>query len=198
MPPLDSKMKMCFVTTGATAPFTGLIESVLQPASIDALRKGGYTHLLIQYGSAKHVMDQHATIALQRMKEELGNEALVIDGFDFDQDSLKAQFKMVQQSNGLIISHAGSGSILETLRHQIPLIVVPNTELLDNHQEDLAKAMERSHYLIRGDVTNLAIAIQKSEKFRIQMAQFPPITSGQHRETKSFAAIMDETMGFLD
>lgn len=107
MPPLDSKMKMCFVTTGATAPFTGLIESVLQPASIDALRKGGYTHLLIQYGSAKHVMDEHAKMAFQRMKEELGNEALVIDGFDFDQDGLKAQFKMVQQSNGLIISHAG-------------------------------------------------------------------------------------------
>jgi beta-1,4-N-acetylglucosaminyltransferase len=30
------------------------------------------------------------------------------------------------------------------------------------------------------------------------MAQFPPITSGKHRETKSFAAIMDETMGFMD
>jgi beta-1,4-N-acetylglucosaminyltransferase len=30
------------------------------------------------------------------------------------------------------------------------------------------------------------------------MAQFPPITSGKHRETKSFAAIMDETMSFMD
>lgn len=45
---------------------------------------------------------------------------------------------------------------------------------------------------------NLAPAIQKSADFRIKMAQFPPITSGKHRETKSFAAIMDETMGFLD
>jgi beta-1,4-N-acetylglucosaminyltransferase len=41
---------------------------------------------------------------------------------------------------------------LEALRFQVPLIVVPNTSLLDNHQEELAVAMERSNYLIRGDV----------------------------------------------
>jgi beta-1,4-N-acetylglucosaminyltransferase len=48
---------------------------------------------------------------------------------------------------------SGSGSILEALRYQIPLIVVPNTGLLDNHQEELAVAMERNNYLVRGDVT---------------------------------------------
>lgn len=43
---------------------------------------------------------------------------------------------------------------------------------------------------------DLAPAIKKAEGFRDKMAQFPPLTSGKHRETKSFAAIMDETMGF--
>jgi beta-1,4-N-acetylglucosaminyltransferase len=47
---------------------------------------------------------------------------------------------------------AGSGTILAALRYQIPLVVVPNTALLDNHQEELAIAMERSNYVIRGDV----------------------------------------------
>lgn len=103
----DSNKKVCFVTTGATAPFIGLIESVLQPSSIDALRAGGYTHLLIQYGSAKHVMTEHAGIAVQRLKEERGNTTLDIDGFDFDHDGLKTQFKLVQDSKGLVISHAG-------------------------------------------------------------------------------------------
>ena len=46
--------------------------------------------------------------------------------------------------------------------------------------------------------SNLAPAIEKSHAFRQKMAQFPPIASGKHRETKSFAAIMDETMGFMD
>lgn len=103
---------------------------------------------------------------------------------------------------------------MEALRYQIPLIVVPNTSLLDNHQEELAVAMERSNYLVRGDVkyvsesslealpltmnSDLVPAIHRSEEFRLKMAQFPPITSGKHRETKSFAAIMDETMGFME
>ena len=45
---------------------------------------------------------------------------------------------------------------------------------------------------------NLAPAIKKSDEFRVKMSQFPPITSGKHRETKSFAALMDETIGFMD
>ncbi|KAF2874495.1 glycosyltransferase family 28 C-terminal domain-containing protein [Massariosphaeria phaeospora] len=193
-----SDKKVCFVTTGATAPFTALIESVLKPSSIEALRNQGYTHLLIQYGTAKDVFSSCAGAAQCNTRKDSRREALTIDGIDFFPEGLKTQFKLVQQSKGLVISHAGSGSILEALRYQVPLLVVPNTGLLDNHQEELAVAMERSNYLVRGDVKDLAPAIQKSEDFKDKMTQFPPITSGGHRETKSFADIMDETMGFLD
>ncbi|KAH7397049.1 glycosyltransferase family 28 C-terminal domain-containing protein [Phaeosphaeria sp. MPI-PUGE-AT-0046c] len=190
--------KLCFVTTGATAPFTALIESVLSPSSIDTLRDNGFTHLLIQYGTAKDVYDKHSNAARDRLSQSEQKAPLVVDGIDFDRDSLKSQFRLVQQSEGVVISHAGSGTILAALRYQIPLIVVPNTSLLDNHQEELAVAMERSNYLIRGDVQDLSPAILKSNEFRVKMTQFPPVTSGKHRETKSFAAIMDETMGFMD
>jgi len=30
------------------------------------------------------------------------------------------------------------------------------------------------------------------------MTQFPPVTAGKQRQTKSFANIMDETVGFTD
>ncbi|KAH6633043.1 glycosyltransferase family 28 C-terminal domain-containing protein [Boeremia exigua] len=183
-----SNSKLCFVTTGATAPFEALIESVLSPSSLDALLESGYTHLLVQYGSAEDVYTDAATIARSHVHDKL-----TIDGLDFNPDGLQAQLKLVQQSNGLTISHAGSGSILEVLRYQIPLVVVPNTSLLDNHQEELAVAMERSGYLLRGYVEDLGPTIRQSDEFRTKMSQFPPITSGKHRETKSFAAIMDET-----
>ncbi|KAL6712269.1 N-acetylglucosaminyldiphosphodolichol N-acetylglucosaminyltransferase catalytic subunit alg13 [Coniothyrium glycines] len=189
--------KLCFVTTGATAPFTALIESVLQPSTLDALQELGVTHLLVQYGSAKEIYDTCLRSSLSHVKRSAGR-AFIIDGIDFNPDGLQAQFKLVQQSKGLVISHAGSGSILEALRYQLPLIVVPNTELLDNHQEELAVAMECNNYLIRGDVANLAPAIRSTPAFSAKLSQFPPVTSGKHRETKSFAAIMDETMGFLD
>ncbi|KAF2130645.1 glycosyltransferase family 1 protein [Dothidotthia symphoricarpi CBS 119687] len=190
--------KLCFVTTGATAPFTALIEAVLTSSSLDALRENGFTHLLVQYGTAKDIFSRCCDVAQSRIVQEAGKPDIVIQGIDFNPEGLRAQFKLVQESKGLVISHAGSGSILEALRYQIPLVVVPNTALLDNHQEELAEAMERSNYLLRGDVRNLAPAIKKSEGFRVRMSQFPPITSGKHRETKSFAAIMDETMGFMD
>ena len=142
--------KLCFVTTGATAPFTALIESVLSPSSLDALFDKGYTHLLVQYGSANDVYTQASRIAQFHMQNR--SQELIIEGIDFNPDGLQTQLKLVQQSKGLVISHAGSGTILEASRYQVPLIVVPNTSLLDNHQEELAAAMERSGYLLRGYV----------------------------------------------
>ena len=38
--------------------------------------------------------------------------------------------------------HTGSGTILDVLRLKKPLIVVPNSSLLDNHQQELADALE--------------------------------------------------------
>jgi beta-1,4-N-acetylglucosaminyltransferase len=142
-----SSSKLCFVTTGATAPFTALIESVLTPSSLDALARNGFTHLLVQYGSAKDVFTRASSAAQAHVLEKM-----VIDGIDFNPEGLQAQLRLVQQSKGLVISHAGSGSILEALRYQVLLIVVPNTSLLDNHQEELADAMERSGYLLKGKV----------------------------------------------
>ncbi|KAF2853234.1 glycosyltransferase family 1 protein [Plenodomus tracheiphilus IPT5] len=193
-----SDSKLCFVTTGATAPFTALIESVLSPSNLDTLQSLGFTHILVQYGSAKDVYSSSLEGAQAHLQQHEQKRPLVIDGLDFDPDSLKSQFRLVQQSKGLVISHAGSGTILAALRYQIPLVVVPNADLLDNHQEELAVAMERQNYVVKGDVRNLTPALLKSEDFRVKMSQFPPITSRKHRETKSFAAIMDETVGFLD
>lgn len=47
----------------------------------------------------------------------------------------------------LIISHAGAGSIMEALRLKRPLIVVINESLMDNHQLELAQAMDERGYL---------------------------------------------------
>ena len=46
----------------------------------------------------------------------------------------------------------GSGSILDALRLEIPIIVVPNTSLLDNHQLELAEVLASQGYVIHGQL----------------------------------------------
>lgn len=44
----------------------------------------------------------------------------------------------------------GSGSILDAMRISIPLIVVPNPTLLDNHQVELAEELAAQGYVVHG------------------------------------------------
>ena len=46
----------------------------------------------------------------------------------------------------------GTGSILEALRSGLPLLVIPNPDLADNHQEELALQMQRGGYAIMATV----------------------------------------------
>ena len=48
----------------------------------------------------------------------------------------------------LVISHAGAGSILESLEANKKLIVVINENLMDNHQLELGKKMYDEGYLL--------------------------------------------------
>ncbi|KAI9823198.1 MAG: N-acetylglucosaminyldiphosphodolichol N-acetylglucosaminyltransferase catalytic subunit alg13 [Thelocarpon impressellum] len=57
---------------------------------------------------------------------------------------------MSAASEGVILSHAGSGSILDGLRLGVPLIVVPNPRLLNDHQVELAEELAAQGYVVHG------------------------------------------------
>jgi beta-1,4-N-acetylglucosaminyltransferase len=103
-----SNSRLCFVTTGATAPFTALIESILSGPSLDTLCADGYTHLLVQYGTAKDVFDLCLSSAIAHLEQNGRKAGLIIEGIDFDSGGLQAQFQLVQHSKGLVVSHAGT------------------------------------------------------------------------------------------
>jgi UDP-N-acetylglucosamine transferase subunit ALG13 len=51
-------------------------------------------------------------------------------------------------SSSLVISHCGAGSTFEALSFGVPLIVVPNAALMDNHQVELANHLENEGVLV--------------------------------------------------
>ena len=168
----SSSRKRCFVTIGATASFNSLVHAVLQPEFVTALQQAGYAELRVQYG------DQEGESIFQSqnasLKQSPNHGGLLISGFGFNKDGLEeelAALKGTSKGNtGTIISHAGSlatrisrlfsyayfgpgsGSILDALRIGIPLIVVPNTDLLHNHQVELAEILAEQEYVIHGKI----------------------------------------------
>jgi beta-1,4-N-acetylglucosaminyltransferase len=44
-------------------------------------------------------------------------------------------------NSDLIITHAGTGTILECLRHRNKVIAIVNTKLMENHQMEIASRL---------------------------------------------------------
>lgn len=170
--------KRCFVTVGATASFTSLIRAVLEPAFLEALHEHSYTELRIQYGKdGKKLFEDLVWLMSDDPEKRLG---ITITGFDFKQEGLKKEMLAAKKvygrdrqkadatgTEGCVISHAGkhlmhrifavlipkgSGSILDALRIELPIVVVPNTDLLDNHQLELAEALAEQNYVVHGNL----------------------------------------------
>ena len=165
--------KLCFVTIGATASFDSLIRACFHPNFLKALKKANYTDLLLQYGKNGQKMFEE----LNQHGDDLMTLGLRCQGFSLNPEGLQAEMMAakgaVGAAEGVVISHAGelnisgnilimrsmdlirtagSGSILDALRIGVPLIVVPNSELLDNHQMELAEALEAQGYVVHGNL----------------------------------------------
>lgn len=195
-------MKLCFVTVGATASFESLLTSVLDKSFLSALKQFGYTHLLVQFGKdGRPIFEKCLSDGLSAAKEVYG---LQVDGFDFNKAGLQREIRLAQpdikegRSGGMIVSHAGSGSILEVLRLGIPLVVVPNPSLKDNHQEELAHELENQGYVVASHFKEISSAVGKAEALRSRMLAWPPGSSTNQIHKTALVDVMSDEMGFLD
>jgi len=197
--------KLCFVTIGATASFSALIQAVLDHAFLYALVAHGYTDMLVQYGQdGEPFFDE----GVQCLEAAGGNNIIKLHGFAIDRTGVARHMRRAQACDtssppsveGVVLSHAGSGTILDALRLGLPLIVVPNPSLLDNHQVDLAEALAEQEYVVHGRLSDLPAALADAEVLRKRQREWPPPNSGVHRQAPSMglAGILDEEMGWLD
>lgn len=190
--------KTCFVTIGATTGFQDLINAVMAADFISILEAQSYTHLIVQHGvdGAKH---------FAALNSALSKPGISIAGFGVDPAGLDDYMLLAKGAGGtadvegVVISHAGSGTVLNAMRLALPLIVVPNEKLLDNHQVELAEVLAKQGYVVRGHVHKLAAAIVEAETLRKRLHGWPPVNSGAAPVGGGgIQAVMDEEMGFLD
>ncbi|KAL5343766.1 glycosyltransferase family 28 C-terminal domain-containing protein [Aspergillus crustosus] len=193
--------KLCFVTVGATASFHLLLESILSPTFLKALNQHGYTDLFVQYGKdGQQIFDQF--VANHPLVDS--RHGIRVEGFDFNPAGLDNEMHLAKakpsenRSSGLVISHAGSGSILAALRFGVPLVVVPNPTLQDNHQEELAEVLQDEGYAVWSHYRELPGALDRAENLRNQMLSWPPVYGTQQKQPRSLEGIVSEEMGFLD
>jgi len=126
-----STEKTIFVTVGTTS-FDKLIQKLNNPTFQRDLFNLGFTRIVFQIGNGKCIPSRSSEI----------ERDIKVDYFRL-KDSIRDEINNAD----LVISHAGAGSILETLEAGKPLIVVVNEDLMGNHQIELAKKLSEDQHL---------------------------------------------------
>eukprot|EP00924_Labyrinthula_sp_SR-Ha-C_P003137 maker-scaffold_15-snap-gene-0.28-mRNA-1 protein AED:0.05 eAED:0.05 QI:55/1/1/1/0.33/0.25/4/124/189 len=124
----EMKMKL-FITVGTTS-FDELVQTIDTEEFLEFLVSAGFDAVSVQYGRGEYVPQ-----VLPRFK------TLKVETFRF-----KPTLKEDMDKADVIVSHAGAGSIMESLRLKKRLIVVVNPTLMDNHQTEIAVAMQEGGY----------------------------------------------------
>jgi beta-1,4-N-acetylglucosaminyltransferase len=140
-----------FVTVGSTR-FDALVQRTLSDAIVNVLQGLDYSHIIVQCGNSEFDSSHYDQRGDSWVREVEGGGTVEVWKF---KPSLQAEYEQAD----LVISHAGivvfktimrswlrdhgvgSGTILDVLRLRKPLIVVPNSTLLDDHQQELATAL---------------------------------------------------------
>eukprot|EP00536_Pseudo-nitzschia_multiseries_P007688 jgi/Psemu1/305141/fgenesh1_kg.183_\ len=126
--------KNIFVTVGTTQ-FDKLVSSATSDPALQWMERQGFSSLTIQYGRGKKPELPSSSSSPLKIK---------IETYDFRPSLLEDM-----ERADLVLSHAGAGTVMEVLRMKKKLIVVINTDLMDNHQTELAGAMAvRDHLLV--------------------------------------------------
>ncbi|PVH85352.1 glycosyltransferase family 1 protein [Cadophora sp. DSE1049] len=184
-------IKECFITTGATAKFTELIQAALSPECLQTFVENGFTRLNFQCGESMSAFEE---------VKPTDTRGLEIHGFDFNKNGLAKEMRACQEKKGvsrrgLVICHAGAGTILDAMRLAVPLVVVPNSSLLDNHQEELAAELEAQGYATKADTRCLRLSRNLAEAIAKACKKEEKVWGGHNT---SFATIVDNVVGYED
>jgi len=155
-------MTSVLFTSGATVTFRELIEVITSyDFIVETIIGNGITRMIVQYGNEietgtqKHVSEEfyRQCVEDKELKQLLQLEVVLGSQNDSNVVTYRSNkyrgFEMVVfpfsndiglfiSESDVVISHAGTGSIIDTLRLEKPLIVVTNDKFMNKHQEEVA------------------------------------------------------------
>lgn len=185
-----------YFTTGATVTFHELMDHIVAPPFLDFLQKQNFKSVTIQYGNeisalGKNLSKEHFSKLLAQhdiMKRYnldirnttndksvtvLGSDAFTLTAFAYADDVAP----YIAQAD-LVVSHAGTGSIMDVLRSHKPLVAVTNDSLMAGHQAEVALQFAAHNYLKMVLGSSLAQgalerAIEEFANGGLRLTQFP-------------------------
>lgn len=160
-------------TTGATVTFEALVDHVVSPSFLRSLSDLGFRRVAIQYGNQiengrnvskqffSDALDKHNVVDLldflltnetnDKSVTTFANSSMTLLAFAFSPN-----ISSYIADADIVVSHAGTGSILDTLRLHKPLLVVTNQQLMNDHQEEVASQFEKEGYLYKVSTEDVA------------------------------------------
>lgn len=134
------------VSVGTTR-FDALIDAVLTHDVLQCLAEQADARLLIQYGASQAAIPQpsHSTAVFGTQCVCSHAHGVTIYAFPYT----TALGEMLGASD-IVIAHAGAGTILEALRAKAHprVLIVPNNTLMDDHQRELAGALQDKYLCV--------------------------------------------------
>ena len=154
--------RRCLLTVGTTN-FDSLIRHLDAPSNaltfLTLLSSLHFTHLTIQLGGTSRYTPTHLPALAPTLHPPLTLDLL----------HLTPSLTPLLTSSHLILSHAGAGSIVESLRLHLPLICVINASLMDNHQLQLARALAAQRFLYMATVDNVLEVLKELDEGKLRV-----------------------------
>lgn len=172
----------CLITVGTTE-FNDLIVNVDENCDklLNVLNKKGINCLTIQKGRGeyepKKIITRNETLKLMKYI----NIVPYLSGEEFG--------KLMRHSS-LVISHAGAGSILESLRMDKKIFVVNNDTLMHNHQLEICRPLAKDKYLYYSPNVKQFIDILSKSDY----SQIVPYPAADY---DAFPNLLNKEMGIL-
>ena len=142
--PSICKFPSIFVTVGTT-DFDEMIEVLDSADFVSFLELCSCERVVFQIGRGKYE-PKYLVDASSKTRRRGRSKASGKHAFEFEYFRYAPTLKDYMQNASLIISHAGAGSITESLQLKKSLLVCVNESLMDNHQLELARACQKENW----------------------------------------------------